>query len=232
MCPIKKTNKIIAESEEIKFLSRGDLKEFPKEKEVSDDPLSMYTPEELRAMVLEQAQQEAEEIKQKASEEGYSQGKLLAEQEVEQFLEEVKKVFQESISQIVQLKTNFLEHLTPQVLKLVFQIAERVISAQVAINREVVNTIVKETIEELMDSQEIYLHINPDDYSLVESYIKSQVESGLITQRIVFVSDETVEKGGCIGETKTLLIDNQISSRLGLIVEKIINMARENGVDT
>ncbi len=232
MSPIKKTNKVIAENAEIKFLSRGDLKEFPKEREVSNDPLSMYTPEELRVMILEQAQQEAEVIKQKAFEEGYSQGKLLAEHEVEQFLEEIKKVFQESISQVIQLKSDFLEQLTPQVLKLVFQISEKVLSAQVVINREVVNTIVKETIEELIDSQEIYLHINPNDYSLVEGYIKSQIESRLINQRIVFVSDETVEKGGCIGETKTRFIDNQISSRLGLIVEKIINMARENGVDT
>lgn len=232
MSPIKKTHKVIAKDEEIKFLSRSDLKEFPKEKEVAEDPLSIYTPAELRAMVLEQAQQEAEEIKQKAFEEGYKEGRLLAGQEVAQFMEEIKRVFQESIVKITQLKMDFLEQITPQILRLVFQISEKVLSAQVEVNREIVNTIVKETVEELVDSQEIYLHINPDDYSIVENYVKAQIEGGLISQRVVFISDATVEKGGCIGETQTRFIDNQISSRLNLIVEKIINLARENGVDT
>lgn len=232
MSQFKKTQKVIAENAEVKFLSRDDLKEFPKEKEISDDPLSMYSPEELRAMVLEQAQQEAEEIKQKAYEEGYSAGRLVAEQENQQFLEEMNKIVQESIEKITQAKTDFLEQLTPQILKLVFQISEKVISAQVQINPDVVRTIVKETLAELIDSQEIYLHIHPDDCSLIESGIKSQLGDGLITQKIIFVSDETIERGGCIAETKTQFIDNQISSRLKLIIEEIIKLARENGVDT
>ncbi len=231
MSPFKKTYKIITEDVEIKFLDRNGLKEFPKESEILNDPLNAYTPAELRKMVLEQAQQEAEEIRQKAFEEGYNAGKLLAEQEAHQVLEEMKKVFYESMEKIVQTKTNFLEQLIPQVLKLVFQISEKVISNQVEVNHSVVKTIVKETLTELMDSHEIYIHIHPDDCGMLENYIKTQIEDGLITQKIIFVPDETVGKGGCIAETKTLFIDNQIFSRLNLIVEKIVNSARENGVD-
>lgn len=231
MSQFKKTQKSIVENAEVKFLSRDDLKEFPKEKDISDDPLSMYSPEELRAMILEQAQQEAEEIKQKAYEEGYNDGKLLAEQEFQQFLEQTNKIVQESIEKITQARTDFLEQITPQILKLVFQISEKVISAQVQMNPDIVKTIVKETLKELVESQEICLHIHPDDYSIIESEIKSRWGDGSITQKVTFIPDEMIERGGCIAETKTQFVDNLISSRLKLIVEKIVNLARENGVD-
>jgi len=231
MSQFKKTQKVIAENAEVKFLSRDDLKEFPKEREISDDPLSIYSPEELRTMILEQAQQEAEKIKQKAYEEGYNEGKLLAEQEFQQFLEETNKILQESIEKITQARTNFLEQLTPQILKLVFQISEKVISAQVQINPDIVKTIVKETLEEFIDSQEISLHIHPDDYSIIEDEIKSRIGDENIMQKVIWVPDERIERGGCIAETKTQFLDNQISSRLELIVEKIVSLARENGVD-
>ncbi|MGC8738534.1 MAG: FliH/SctL family protein [Candidatus Hydrogenedens sp.] len=231
MSKVKKTQKVITENTEIKFLSRNDLKEFPKEKEISDDPLSMYSPEELRALVLEQAQLEAEEMKRKAYEEGYNAGKLHAEKEFQQFLEEMNKIVQESIKTITQARTSFLEQLTPQILKMVFQISEQVISAQIQIKSDIVEVIIRETLEELIDSQEIYLHIHPDDYALIEAEIKSQLEGGSIMQKVIFVPDETIERSGCIAETKTQFIDNQISSRLKLIIEKIVNLARENGVD-
>jgi len=231
MSQFKKTQKVIAENAEVKFLSRDDLKEFPKEREISDDPLSIYSPEELRTMILEQAQQEAEKIKQKAYEEGYNEGKLLAEQEFQQFLEETNKILQESIEKITQARTNFLEQITPQILKLVFQISEKVISAQVQINPDIVKTIVKETLEEFIDSQEISLHIHPDDYSIIEDEIKSRIGDENIMQKVIWVPDERIERGGCIAETKTQFLDNQISSRLELIVEKIVSLARENGVD-
>jgi len=231
MSQFKKTQKVIAENAEVKFLSRDDLKEFPKEREISDDPLSIYSPEELRTMILEQAQQEAEKIKQKAYEEGYNEGKLLAEQEFQQFLEETNKILQESIEKITQARTNFLEQITPQILKLVFQISEKVISAQVQTNSDIVKTIVKETLEEFIDSQEISLHIHPDDYSIIEDEIKSRIGDENIMQKVIWVPDERIERGGCIAETKTQFLDNQISSRLELIVEKIVSLARENGVD-
>ncbi|HOQ31220.1 MAG TPA: FliH/SctL family protein [Candidatus Hydrogenedens sp.] len=231
MSQFKKTQKVIAENAEVKFLSRDDLKEFPKEREISDDPLSIYSPEELRTMILEQAQQEAEKIKQKAYEEGYNEGKLLAEQEFQQFLEETNKILQESIEKITQARTNFLEQITPQILKLVFQISEKVISAQVQTNSDIVKTIVKETLEQFIDSQEISLHIHPDDYSIIEDEIKSRIGDENIMQKVIWVPDERIERGGCIAETKTQFLDNQISSRLELIVEKIVSLARENGVD-
>lgn len=231
MSQFKKTQKVILENTEVKFLSRDSLKEFPKEKGVSDDPLSMYSPEELRAMILEQAQKEAEEVKQKAYEEGYKEGKLLAEQEFQQFLEAMNKIVQESIEKITQERTDFLEQITPQILQLVFQISEKVISSQLQINPDIIKTIVKETLEELIDSQEISLHIHPDDYSIIEGEIKPRMGNESILSKVNFIPDETIERGGCIAETKTQFIDNQISSRLRIIVEKIVNLARENGVN-
>jgi flagellar assembly protein FliH len=121
--------------------------------------------------------------------------------------------------------------MTPQILEFVFQISEKVISTQVKINPEIITTIVRETLEVLIESQEVYIHIHPEDLSSIERYIHRQIEDGGRIPGVILVPDDTVEKGGCIAETKTKFIDNQISSRLNLIVEKTLNFVRENNGD-
>ncbi len=232
MFPSKKVQKKISENSQIKSLSRKDLKEFPKDVSALENPSIMYTPEELREMVLEQAKQESEEIKKKAYEEGYEEGKSLAEQNTHEAIENAARVFEECMGKIIQVKSNFLEQITPQILELVFQISEKVISTQIRINPEIISTIVKETLEVLIESQEVNIHVNPEDYSFIQRYIYKRIENGERLQDIIILPDDTVERGGCIAETKTKFVDNQISSRLNLIIEKTINFARENSADS
>lgn len=207
----------------IKPLTREVLTEFPERSEKDFGFSESLSPEEIYETIVSKAQEEAELIKQKAYEEGYQQGKQNAEEYFVQEYQQLLNTLTEILSSVESERRKFLEEITPQIVELALQVAEKVVSYQVEVNSDIVFKIVQETLGEIVQTQQIIIRLNPDDLELV-SQCKEIIEK---LDHVNFVGDISVERGGCIVETQSHYIDNRISARLNRIREAFRELLRE-----
>ena len=97
---------------------------------------------------------------------------------------------------------------------LAFQIAEKVIGATVASDREAVLSIVSGALLRTTDRDHLVLEVNPGDFELVrDSAAELAARLGGIN-RMEVVSERRVEAGGCVVRTEAGEIDARVSSQL------------------
>jgi flagellar assembly protein FliH len=97
---------------------------------------------------------------------------------------------------------------------LAFQIAEKVIAATVASDREAVLGVVSGALLRTTDRDHLVLEVNPGDFELVrDSASELAARLGGIS-RMEVVSERRVEPGGCVVRTEAGEIDARVSSQL------------------
>ncbi len=151
--------------------------------------------------VLQQVHEEMERSKKKGEEVGYQEG-----------LERALRYLHE----IHLLREKMFENLEPQVVKLVFTIAEKVIGDQVRQNDQAIISIVRQALAAAIGNK-ITIRLNPEDFIKVkenEPALLSKLES---SKTVFFKEDETVATGGCMVESEVGAIDAQLQTQLGAI---------------
>jgi len=108
---------------------------------------------------------------------------------------------------------------------LAFQIAEKVIAATVASDREAVLGVVSGALLRTTDRDHLVLEVNPGDFELVrDSAAELASRLGGIS-RMEVVSERRVEAGGCVVRTEAGEIDARVSSQL----ERVRRLLAEAG---
>ena len=108
---------------------------------------------------------------------------------------------------------------------LAFQIAEKVIAATVASDREAVLGVVSGALLRTTDRDHLVLEVNPGDFELVrDSAAELAARLGGIS-RMEVVSERRVEAGGCVVRTDAGEIDARVSSQL----ERVRQLLAEAG---
>lgn len=97
---------------------------------------------------------------------------------------------------------------------LAYQIAEKVIGATIASDREAVLGVVSGALLRTTDRDHLVLEVNPGDFELVrDSASELAARLGGIN-RMEVVSERRVEAGGCVVRTEAGEIDARVSSQL------------------
>ena len=114
------------------------------------------------------------------------------------------------------LREKFYNNAEPEVIKLVVEIAEKVIGKIATENTALIGTVVRQALEKTIGDR-ITVRLNPEDYkNLMETdhEFKDVIDR---TKRLLFREDEAISKGGCVVETEVGTIDAQIEVQLGAI---------------
>lgn len=122
-------------------------------------------------------------------------------------------------------------------LKLTLEIAGKVIATEVSSNQEVILKVLNKALSHVADRERIVIHVSPQDCTLV-----SQRKDfwNTITDKlgnIVISEDARIEKGGCLIESNSGLVD----ARLGVQFDEICSLVErewegarqtvDNGID-
>jgi type III secretion system HrpE/YscL family protein len=168
--------------------------------------------------ILEEATAEAAQIKKEARE-------LLGQ--VHEEMEKSKKKgeeqgFQEGLGRALEylnkihlLREKMFQNVEPQVVKLVFNIAEKVIGQQIQ-ESDAILGVVRQALDAAI-GQKIVVRVNPSDYQKVkehEATLLSRVEA---TKTISFKEDDAVKMGGCVVESEVGTIDAQLDTQVAAI---------------
>src|SRR5262245_44029717 len=150
--------------------------------------------------ILGQVHEEMEKSKKKGEEQGFQEGLGRA---------------LEYLNKIHLLREKMFQNVEPQVVKLVFNIAEKVIGQQIK-ESDAILGVIRQALDAAI-GQKIVVRVNPSDYKKVkehEAALLSKVES---TKTISFKEDDAVKRGGCVVESEVGTIDAQLDTQVAAI---------------
>ncbi len=167
--------------------------------------------------LLRQAKQDAENIKAKArevlqdAERDYEDER---QRGYEDGLEEGRGTWSQKLMEAATAKEKMLQDAEPQIIRMVMDIAEKVIGR--AVEKGAVVEVIKKTIEE-SSGKKITVKIHPKDWETVKAR-EQELVSALDQRRSISVrEDESVGPGGCIVETELGTVDARLELQLKAI---------------
>jgi len=116
----------------------------------------------------------------------------------------------------------FMEFHEQEILKLITNIARKVIDYEVTLNPKIIMRLVKNSIELLNEKEEVKILVNHDDWANVRDNLKSLSLSVDMPKNIEVVPCETIEQGGCRIDFKFGSIDADIESQYTEIKRKLL----------
>ncbi len=116
------------------------------------------------------------------------------------------------------------ENIDHILLKLVFEIAKKVINAEVKTNREYVLSVIKKAIYYIGDKERLIVRVAPTDFEIVSGRKDFWLPVTERVKEIVIENDDRITQGGCIIESNSGTVDARLGvqfKELESLVEKI-----------
>ncbi len=152
----------------------------------------------------------------------YEKGFKAGEEAGYAFGEQKAKLFFERMNGILEELSNFSEKmrdkLEPEVVELVFEVARKVVHAEVQTNKDVVVNIAREALKSVGNWKEIIICVNPVDYDYIT---KNGKDLAGMSRTVSFESDESIQPGGCIIQEEYGEIDARIDEQLNEIYHEV-----------
>jgi type III secretion protein L len=148
--------------------------------------------------LLTETQQHCEELKKKATDEGFQEG---------------LKRFNEHVIQLDNVKKNLRHELQKKVLPLALKAAKKIVAKELETDSSTIVDIVMQTLKPVTQNHYIKIFVNKEDKQILDEKkedirkMLEHVESFMIEER----SD--IEKGGCVIETESGIINATLENQ-------------------
>jgi flagellar assembly protein FliH len=171
------------------------------------------------------AEERAAAMRAEAEHRGYEAGLERGLAEARARTEQAVEAFAAAERSLAELHDRYVAETEAAAVDLAFQIAEKVIGATIASDREAVLGVVSGALLRTTDRDHLVLEVNPGDFELVrDSAAELAARLGGIS-RMEVVSERRVEAGGCVVRTEAGEIDARVSSQLER-VRQLLSEAR------
>jgi len=184
------------------------------------DPLSIA--EEEARLIEEQVKQRvaayAVEVRTKAHEQGYQDGKKKGYDEAYSDFQKVGAVnmerFESLLAEFEGARADIFKANEKTIIDLVFYVAKMVLLQELKTDREYLVRLVSALIERIGVRENVKVHISPDDVQTI-GMIKEGVEKAFGSLKNLNIEvDSQVKQGGCVVETEYNAIDAAIDAQL------------------
>lgn len=171
--------------------------------------------------IICQSQLDSEQIRKLAHQDGFQQGSRKGYDRG--YREGMAKAEEEAVAvrtqagEVLRQAENFrrekLEQLEQEMIDLALDIAERLLTVQLTLDREVIVNVAAEALRLVADRQNVVLFVNPDELELVERK-KDELKSLLPARaQLQVLADAAVQPGGCRIDTEQGLVDATMETR-------------------
>ena len=164
--------------------------------------------------LVSRAQEEAENIKKSAFEEGYRKGMEQANAD--------KETFRNSFSEFMNAPKNVFEYIAPDILEISVDIAKKIIKKEVESDPQVlVNTIVDVLKTVSKSEPKINIRVKPQAVQFIKDTLPNITYEYGIDAKVNIIADPSIEEGGCIFQTNNGIVDASIDTQLEIIKKAI-----------
>jgi flagellar assembly protein FliH len=158
---------------------------------------------------------------EKGLSDGIQKGRRLEKNEVLQTLQAMNIILKETSK----LKKSILENAEQQIIQLSLAIAEKVIHLEVTTNREVIRGVLKESIRNISDRENMKIRVHPQDFHFMLEIKSDFLQNFDGIKNIVFEEDESILRGGAIIETMCGEVDARLDQQYNEIKTLITSSA-------
>lgn len=165
--------------------------------------------------LVSRAQEESENIKKSAFEEGYRLGLEKATADMEKFRAELSK--------FMNARKDVFEYIAPDLLEISVDIAKIIIKKELESDPQVlINTIVDVLRTVSKNEPKINIRVRPQAVQFIKDTIPNITYQYGIDSKINIISDPSIEDGGCVLQTNNGIVDASIDTQLE-IIKKALN---------
>ena len=160
--------------------------------------------------LVSRAQQEAHNIKELASREGYNNGLERAKTDIDNLKEELKE--------FINSTDIMYDEFYPHVMEIALSAAEKIIKKEVSLSNDVLKEVIMSAMAELnSDVQKVEIKVNSDDVEFTKLSVPEFMETKGIDVRITVSGDDSIEKGSCIVIANNGVIDANFKTQLAIL---------------
>ncbi len=168
--------------------------------------------------IVADAEERATEITREAMARGYADGHAeglrIAEEQSRGYLERLAELAKRAVVD----RESMVRSAEQELATLALEIASKVLRREVVSDPSLVLTMVESALEKVGSTDSVRILVHPEDADLVRekwSELRGAVAFGSNWE---IVADDGMERGGCIIETKSGLVDSRIEAQLSEIV--------------
>ena len=160
--------------------------------------------------LVSRAQEESENIKKSAFEEGYRLGLEKASADIEKL--------RSSFSAFFNAKQDVFEYIAPDIMEISVDIAKKIIKKELESDPQaIINTIV-EVLRTISKSEpKISIRVRPQSVQLIKDTLPNITYQYGIDSKISIIADPSIEDGGCIFQTNNGIVDASIDTQIEII---------------
>ncbi len=160
--------------------------------------------------LVSRAQDEADNIKQSAFEEGYRKGLEQAGASIEQF--------KQNIAQFLGAQKEVFEYIAPDILEISIDIAKKIIKKEVETDPQVLIDTILDVLKTVSKNEpKINIRVNPQAAAFVKDTLPNVTYQYGIEAKINIIADPSIEQGGCVFQTNNGIVDASIDTQLEII---------------
>lgn len=160
--------------------------------------------------LVSRAQDEAENIKKYAFEEGYRKGLEQASGDIEQF--------KANIGNFLGAPKEVFEYIAPDILEISVDIARKIIKKEVEEDPQVLMNIIVDVLKTISKNEpRINIRVNPQSANFIKDSLPDITYQYGIDSKINIISDPSIENGGCVFQTNNGIVDASIDTQLEII---------------
>ena len=171
-----------------------------------------------------EAERKAREAADEARREGLGEGREAGFAEGRAEHERLVERLHVIINKAIDRRNEIIEESESQIVKLVLQIAKKVVKVISENQRNVVINNVTQALRKLKDKADVIIRVNIADLDMVTNHIQDIIERVEREHRITVAEDSTVDPGGAIIETDFGEVDARIASQLQEIEDRILEL--------
>ena len=169
--------------------------------------------------ILKEARDKAQYLERQAYEEGFQQGQKDGREVGQRSMDQLVQQFQELVNALVQDREELYRQRERDLIDLVVLISRKIVVRELKAQPEAIQEIVAAGFQLLTDTENIKLHINPQDYELLQWAPQDAWPPG-----VEMVQDGTISAGGFLMKTGTGEIDGTLKNRWALVAQLVQDM--------
>lgn len=163
------------------------------------------------------AAEKAKEIEKNAYDRGFASGEKNGVLSGTEKLDSAVKLLGDLVARLNVAEKEVHRNAEKEAVILAMAIAEKIVSHEVATNREVVVGIVREALKNIVDQNGIKIRLNPEDFEFLNGARPELSDLVDHVENIVFEADDAIGRGGCLIETDFGNIDARIEQKIELV---------------
>lgn len=130
----------------------------------------------------------------------------------------------QTIEELAEVRREMIRQTERQMVQLALAIAKRVVRREIALDRDLTQTMARLALERLGDSTAVTVRLHPDDFAAIGSGREEWDRS-----HVTVVADRDVSRGGCLVESDFGFIDGSIEAQFQELARALLAEEGQDG---